>query len=221
MPQHKWVDFYQRIWSGVIRVVESWQARVCMRVFSTLMSWSNENKSCTRVDESCQARVCRRVFSTLMSWSNENKSCMRVDESWQARVYIRRGESSFYLQILFERGGITKKTQSVVHHEMVSTIKEQLCPGLEIVYSIYVYFAVVRILKLCSWTVRWNFLILGTEFWDSLKTIKFLQENEYFHQGGEQVRVIYRWYFHVIFTCLALWKHHVNLLLFGVSTKLN
>ena len=52
-----------------------------MRVFSTLVSWSNENKSCTRVDESWQARVCMRVFSTLMSWSNENKSCMRVDES--------------------------------------------------------------------------------------------------------------------------------------------
>ena len=52
-----------------------------MRVFSTLMSWSNENKSCMRVDESREARVCMRVFSTLMSWSNENKSCMRVDES--------------------------------------------------------------------------------------------------------------------------------------------
>ena len=25
-------------------VYESWQGRVCMRVFSTLMSWSNENK---------------------------------------------------------------------------------------------------------------------------------------------------------------------------------
>jgi hypothetical protein len=31
---------------------ESWQARVCMRVFSTFIAWSNENKSCTRVDES-------------------------------------------------------------------------------------------------------------------------------------------------------------------------
>ena len=51
-----------------------------MRVFSTLMSWSNENKSCMKVDESLQARVCMRVFSTLMSWSNENKSCMRVDK---------------------------------------------------------------------------------------------------------------------------------------------
>jgi hypothetical protein len=80
----------------------------------------NENKSCMRVDESWEARVCMRVFSTLMSRStrtrvawelitwwelrseslhesflnshfpvNENKSCMRVDESWEARFYMR------------------------------------------------------------------------------------------------------------------------------------
>ena len=30
--------------------------------------------------ESCRVRVCMGVFSTLMSWSNENKSCMRVDK---------------------------------------------------------------------------------------------------------------------------------------------
>ena len=52
-----------------------------MRVFSTLMSWSNEKRSCMRIDdESLQARVCMRVFSTLMSWSNEKRSCMRVDD---------------------------------------------------------------------------------------------------------------------------------------------
>ena len=38
-----------------------------MRVFSTLKSRSNQNKSCMRVDESCQARVCMRVFSTDLS----------------------------------------------------------------------------------------------------------------------------------------------------------
>ena len=32
--------------------------------------------------ESWQVRVCTRVFSTLMPRSYENKSCMRVDESW-------------------------------------------------------------------------------------------------------------------------------------------
>ncbi|XP_028406070.1 DNA mismatch repair protein Msh6-like [Dendronephthya gigantea] len=57
-------------------------------------------------------------------------------------------------QILFERGTITKKTQSVLQHEMVATLKEQL-------YS-------------------------GSEFWNAAKTIKFLQENEYFLEEGEQ-----------------------------------
>ena len=53
-----------------------------MRVFSTSMPRSNENKSCMRVDESWEAwRVGMRVFSTLMPRSNENKSCMRVDEN--------------------------------------------------------------------------------------------------------------------------------------------
>jgi hypothetical protein len=52
-----------------------------MRVFSILMPWSKENKSCMRVDESGEARVYMRVFSILMPWSKENKSCMRVDES--------------------------------------------------------------------------------------------------------------------------------------------
>jgi hypothetical protein len=85
--------------------------RVWLRVFSTLMPRSNENKSCMRVekrefawefsqiscpgqtrtrvawelvkvDESWEARVCTRVFSTLMPRSNENKSCMTVDKSW-------------------------------------------------------------------------------------------------------------------------------------------
>ncbi len=81
---------------------ESWQARVYMRVFSTFIAWSNENKSRMRVDkreftwevsqlsfldqteqelhESWQARVYMRVFSTFIAWSNENKSRMRVDK---------------------------------------------------------------------------------------------------------------------------------------------
>ena len=28
--------------------------------------------------------------------------------------------------------------------------------------------------------------ISGTEFWDATKTVKFLQENQYFDEGGEQ-----------------------------------
>jgi hypothetical protein len=35
-----------------------------------------------KLDESWEARVCVRLFSTFMPRSNENKSCMRVDESW-------------------------------------------------------------------------------------------------------------------------------------------
>jgi hypothetical protein len=45
-------------------------------------------QDCMRVDENWEARVCMRVFSTPMPQSNENKSCMRVDESWEARVCI-------------------------------------------------------------------------------------------------------------------------------------
>jgi hypothetical protein len=70
----------------------------CMRVFSTLVSWSNENKSYMRVDESWHARVCTRVFSTLMSRSNENKSYMRVDESWEARSCVRVTQLSYPVQ---------------------------------------------------------------------------------------------------------------------------
>jgi hypothetical protein len=102
----------------LMRVDESWEARVCIRVFSTLMPWSNENKSCMRVekrefasgfsqlscpcqtrtrvcmrvDESWEARVCMRVFSTLMPRSNKNKS---LHESWldisQALKYLLQG----------------------------------------------------------------------------------------------------------------------------------
>jgi hypothetical protein len=58
-----------------------WELRVCMRVFSTLVSQLNEEQE---LHESWwELRVCMRVFSTLMSRSNENKSCMRVDESWE------------------------------------------------------------------------------------------------------------------------------------------
>ena len=75
---------------------ESWEARVCMRVFLTIMSWSNEDESWWELrSESLhesfrnyyvlvkrgwelmrvEVRVCMRVFGTIMSWSNE-------DESW-------------------------------------------------------------------------------------------------------------------------------------------
>jgi hypothetical protein len=101
-----------RVARELMRVDESWEVRVCMRVFSTLMRRSNENKSCMWVDESWEARVCMRVFSTLMRRSNENKRLhlswwgitarvaktlinshqnlnyqFKVDESWSDRVH--------------------------------------------------------------------------------------------------------------------------------------
>jgi hypothetical protein len=68
-----------------MRVDESWEARVCMRVFLTLVLRSNENKSFMKVDESWEARVCMRIFSTVVPRSNENKSCLRVGESLHER----------------------------------------------------------------------------------------------------------------------------------------
>jgi hypothetical protein len=51
---------------------ESWQVRVDMRVFSTFIAWSNENKSCMRVEK--REFTDMRVFSTFIAWSNENKT---------------------------------------------------------------------------------------------------------------------------------------------------
>ena len=49
-----------------------------------------------------------RVFSTIVSWSNENKSCVRLDESWRqtrARVaiFINLLPSSFDLAVVVDR----------------------------------------------------------------------------------------------------------------------
>ena len=52
---------------------ESWQARIYMRVFSTCISQSNENKSYMRVDKRWEVRVCVRVPSALVSWWTLNK----------------------------------------------------------------------------------------------------------------------------------------------------
>ena len=106
---------------------ESWQARVCMSFFSTLMFWSNENKTCLRVVESWQERVCMswweffqllcpvettaRVawelaseslyesFSTLVSWSNENKSCIRV--TWELTSELCEFFFNFHVAVNF------------------------------------------------------------------------------------------------------------------------
>jgi hypothetical protein len=73
---------------------ESWEARVCMRVFSTLMASSNEKKSYTGVDEGWEARICMRVFSTFVFRSNENKSCMGVENrefAWESSQLLCPG----------------------------------------------------------------------------------------------------------------------------------
>ena len=75
-----------------IRDDESWKARVCIRVFLTIMSWSNE-------DESWELRseVCMRVFSTIMSWSNK-------DESWWELRSKSLYESFLNYHVLVKQG---------------------------------------------------------------------------------------------------------------------
>jgi hypothetical protein len=102
-----------------MRVDESWQARVCMRVFSTLMSRSNENKSYMRVEESWEVRLCMRVFSTLMSHSNENKSYIRVEESWEARSCVRVTQLSCPVQT---RTRVTWELASKSLHKSYTTL---------------------------------------------------------------------------------------------------
>ena len=90
-----------------MRVDESWQARVCMRVFSTFVLRSKKNKSCMRVDKSAQELMrvgkreftCMRVFSTFVPRSKENKSCMRVDKS--AQELMRVGKREFACMRVF------------------------------------------------------------------------------------------------------------------------
>ena len=87
---------------------ESWEARVYMRVFSTFIAWSNENKSCMRVEkreftwefsqlsllEQTRTRVAWELRSESLHESFLNIHCLikreqKLHESWQARVYMR------------------------------------------------------------------------------------------------------------------------------------
>jgi hypothetical protein len=87
---------------------ESWQARVYMRVSSTFIAWSNENKSCMRVDkreftwEFSQLSLLDQT-TTIVAWELTSESlhesflnfhCLikreqELHESWQARVDMR------------------------------------------------------------------------------------------------------------------------------------
>ena len=126
------------------------QARIYMGVFSTLMSWSNENKSCMRVDEAWQARVCvrvgskraekqkfewkfsqfmsqvkvcMRVFSILISWSNENKSCMRVKKrKFEWKSSYERSWKFAYLLVTTPSAPLSKcNLTSYVHLQDIIT----------------------------------------------------------------------------------------------------
>ena len=90
-----------------MRVDESWEASVCMRVFSTIMSWSNEDESWWELrSESLHESFLNyhvlvkrgwelmRVEKREFAWEFSQLSCpgqtrMRVDKSWEARVCIR------------------------------------------------------------------------------------------------------------------------------------
>ena len=95
-----------------MRVTESWEARVCIGVFSTIMSWSNE-------DESWEARVCMRVFSTLMSWSNEDESYWELRSESLYRSFLN-------YNVLVKRGWELLRVEK---QEFVSEFSQLSCPG--------------------------------------------------------------------------------------------
>jgi hypothetical protein len=74
--------------SCIIIIYKSWEARVCMRVFSTLLSRSNENKSCMRVEnqdfawEYCQLEIsCPRLQCPMIHMRKQN-TCSRQDVAY-------------------------------------------------------------------------------------------------------------------------------------------
>ena len=87
---------------------ESWQERVYMRVSSTFIAWSNENKTCMRVDkreftwefrqlsllDQTRTRVAWGLTSESLHESFINFHCLikreqELHEGWQERVYMR------------------------------------------------------------------------------------------------------------------------------------
>jgi hypothetical protein len=65
-----------------VRVDKSWQARVCMRVFSTLIPWSNVNKSCVRVDWVAKILINSHFLSSTFSSTLKFWTFTRLHESW-------------------------------------------------------------------------------------------------------------------------------------------
>jgi hypothetical protein len=76
---------------------ESWEARVCMRVFSTLLPRSNENKSFVRVDKREFASEfsqfsCPGQMRTRVAWELRSKS---LDESFFNSIAPIKREQEF------------------------------------------------------------------------------------------------------------------------------
>jgi 3'-phosphoadenosine 5'-phosphosulfate sulfotransferase len=79
---------------------ESWEARVWMRVFSTLLPRSSENKSFVRVDESWQD-ITARVAKSLVKFWTSSKLMRMHDSRWKLAV---KREQELQLSSLFEQG---------------------------------------------------------------------------------------------------------------------
>jgi hypothetical protein len=72
---------------------ESWEARVCMRVFWTLMSRSNKNKSCMRVDwiqslSETKMRVEKWEFAWEFDESTRELAVKRVYERLNSELQL-------------------------------------------------------------------------------------------------------------------------------------
>ena len=72
-----------------------------------------------------------RVFSTLMSWSNENKSCLRVDESYEARILMRVFYFVNSVKYFFSylHGFVAKNVKGTF--ALISFVKQEGIGGLE------------------------------------------------------------------------------------------
>ena len=118
---------------------ESWQARVYIRVTSTFIAWSNENKSGTRVDkreftwefhqlsllDQTRTRVTWKLTSESLHESFINfhylviKREQELHESWQARVYMR--VSSTFIAWLKQEQELHESWQARVYMRVSST----------------------------------------------------------------------------------------------------
>jgi hypothetical protein len=79
-----------------VDVYESWEARVCIRISSTLMLRSNANKSCMRVDW-ILPRAQRKLSSQFEPVQSRVGGHMRARVAWELTEYYRvRSENSHH-----------------------------------------------------------------------------------------------------------------------------